>query len=99
MSVPAIVFVTLTPKEAAAQAFLETMRPMITATRDEPGNEVYDLYGDDKGSFHLFERYVDDDALRAHRSSDHFRRLQTSLADILVGERTIQVLTELDVVH
>lgn len=97
MNDPAIVFVSLKPREGATQSFLDVLAPMIEATRNEAGNEAYDLYGDDEGHFHLFERYIDENALRIHRGSDHFRDLQARLSDLLLGERTIQTLTELDV--
>ncbi len=97
MSIPAIVFVSLNPREGAAQPFLDAMGPMIESTRNELGNETYDLYSDDEGAFHLFERYVDEQALRTHRASDHFRTFQAAVADLLVGERIVKPLVERDV--
>lgn len=97
MSIPAIVFVSLTPREGATPSFLDAMGPMIESTRNEPGNEMYDLYSDETGEFHLFERYVDGQALRAHRASDHFRTFQTDISDLLVGERIVKPLIEHDV--
>jgi len=97
MSNPAIVFVTLTPKEGAGQSFLDAMAPMIEATRNESGNEIYDLYGDETGAYHLFERYLDEQALDSHRASDHFRTFQANIANLLVGERIVKPLTECDV--
>lgn len=99
MSIPAIVFVSLKPREGASQSFLDAMGPMIKSTRNESGNEIYDLYGDETGEFHLFERYVDEEALRTHRASDHFRTFQADIVDLLVGERIVKPLIERDVAN
>jgi len=99
MGNPAIVFVSLKPRDGASQSFLDAMGPMIESTRNESGNEIYDLYSDGTGEFHLLERYVDEEALRTHRASDHFRKFQADVADLLVGERIVKPLIERDVAN
>ena len=63
----------------------------------EAGNETYDLYADDSGSFHLFERYTDSAALDVHRASDHYRNYRAGVADVLDGTVGVMVLSEHDV--
>lgn len=97
MTAPVIVFASFKPRKGAARAFLDTMAPMIEATRLEPGNDTYDLYADGEGGFHLFERYADADALQAHRDSDHYRAYRAAALDLLEGGVGVKVLTEEDV--
>ena len=98
MTVPVIVFASFKPRVGSAQAFLKTMAPMIEATRLEPGNDIYDLYEDADGGFHLFERYADENALKAHRDSDHYRAYRATALDLLEGGVGVKVLTGRDVV-
>lgn len=94
---PVIVIASFTPKPGEATAFIEVMAPMVEATRLEAGNETYDLYADDSGSFHLFERYTDSAALDAHRASEHYRSYRADVADILDGTVGVMLLSEHDV--
>lgn len=96
---PVIVIASFTPKPGESTAFIELMTPMVAATRLEQGNEVYDLYADDSGSYHLFERYTDSAALDEHRASDHYRKYRAGVADILDGTVGVMVLSEHDVVN
>ena len=95
---PVIVIASFTPKPGSTTTFIEVMTPMVAATRLERGNEIYDLYADDSGSYHLFERYTDSTALDEHRASDHYRKYRAGVADILEGTVRVVVLSEHDVV-
>ena len=94
---PVIVIASFTPKPGEGAAFIEVMAPMVEATRLEAGNETYDLYADDSGSVHLFERYTDSAALDVHRASDHYRNYRAGVADVLDGTVGVKVLSEHDV--
>lgn len=62
-------------KEGKRAEFLEAIRPLIEASRAEPGNIAYDLYEDtaDCCAFCFIERWKDEAAVAAHNESAHFR--------------------------
>lgn len=61
-------------KEEEAASLL---RACAEETRREPGNQAYTVCRSSKAAnkFLVFELYADDDARRAHRSSDHVQKL------------------------
>jgi quinol monooxygenase YgiN len=97
---PVSVFASFTPIAGRGQELHDLLAGMVEHTRAEPGCERYDLYrrsGDDGGSFHLFERYRDDDALQSHRASDHYVEYRRKVVDLLDGGIDVLVLDALDV--
>lgn len=100
MTTPVLVFATFRPLEDKEQELLAILAPMLEHTRLESGNEVYDLYRSDNDgvSYHLFERYVDADALEAHRASDHYQAYRAAIPDMLSAPIGVAVLSEFDVV-
>jgi quinol monooxygenase YgiN len=97
---PVIVFASFRPSAGKQQALHDLLAWMVTHTRDEPGCERYDLYrrsADDGESFHLFERYRNDGALQAHRTTDHYLEYRRKVVDLLDGEIDVLVLDGLDV--
>lgn len=91
------VIASFTPKDGARSQYLDTMLPMVAASRTEPGNEMYDLYEDTAGDFHLIEIYTDSAALDAHRATPHFAAYRASAADALDGPVRVMVLNAVDV--
>jgi quinol monooxygenase YgiN len=94
------VIASFTPATGKERELQELLTWMVGHTRAEPGCERYDLYrrsGDDGGSFHLFERYRDDDALQAHRASDHYVEYRRKVVELLDGGIDVLVLDALDV--
>jgi quinol monooxygenase YgiN len=92
-----IVFASFRPAEGQASHVHELLSWMVEHTRQEPGCERYDLYrteGD--ATFHLFERYRDDEALQAHRGSDHYVEYRRRIVDMLDGPIDVLIL---DAVH
>jgi quinol monooxygenase YgiN len=89
---PVIVFASFRPSEGQSHAVHDLLTWMVEHTRSEPGCERYDLYRAQgtAGSFHLFERYSDDDALQAHRATDHYVEYRRRIVDML--EEPIEVL-------
>jgi len=97
---PVTVFASFTPVAGKEQELHDLLAWMVGHTRVEPGCERYDLYrrsGDEGGSFHLFERYRDEDALAAHRASDHYVEYRRKVVDLLDGAIDVLVLDGLDV--
>lgn len=96
---PVIVFASFYPRPGQADEVREVLDGMIGPTRAEEGNEVYDLYradGDDGPAFHLFERYTGQDALQAHRDSDHYKAYRAAIGDLLAQPIDVVVLAEVD---
>jgi quinol monooxygenase YgiN len=64
-----VILVRFRTKAGQERAFAQEMRSAVAATRTEPGNRQFEFYGDqdDPLSFMLYEEFVDEAALRAHR--------------------------------
>jgi quinol monooxygenase YgiN len=96
---PVMVFASFVPGEDCAEAVVSILRRMREETRREPGNEAYDLYEaetEGRRSFHLMERYRDQEALDAHRATDHYRAYRAEIPDLLAEPIGVIVLTEVD---
>ncbi len=63
----------LTSRPEDAAAFIQDLRPLITASRNEPGNINYVMYTNPNapGVIGVTDRYVNSDALQTHLSADH----------------------------
>ncbi len=105
-----IVFASFRPIAGKQQALHELLSFMVEHTRAEPGCERYDLYrrhGDDADdaddadevTFHLFERYRNDEALQAHRDSGHYVEYRRRVTELLANPIEVLVLDGLDVVR
>lgn len=94
------VFATFRPHTDKVDEMRATLDQMVEHTREEPGNEVYDLYrsGESEVLFHLFERYRDQQALEAHRASAHYKSYRAKLPDLLASPIEVAVLDVVDVV-
>jgi quinol monooxygenase YgiN len=96
---PVTVFASFAPRRGRADEVAAILRRMRTATREEPGNEQYDLFRarqDDRTTFHLFERYTDAAALDAHRATEHYKAYRAEIPDLLDEPIGVIVLTEVD---
>ena len=56
---------------------------------NEPGNQLYTLVKDDEG-YAVMELYDDDEALRAHGASDHFKAAGAKFAGLMAGRPEIK---------
>ncbi|MBE89824.1 MAG: antibiotic biosynthesis monooxygenase [Rhodospirillaceae bacterium] len=82
------VFASFKPADGKESEVESVLRGMCAPTRNEPGNEIYDLHvktagSDDGPSFHLFERYSDAAALDAHRETEHYKNYRAAIMDLL----------------
>ena len=68
----------------------ELLRQLTVASRAEPGALLYQAHRDvdDPRRFVLYEQYVDEQALEAHRSSEHFKELAAGRVFELLEERS-----------
>lgn len=62
-------------KETETQRILELLPQLVEKTRGEKGNLSYNIYQavDDANVFILHERYVDAEAVEAHKASVHYQ--------------------------
>lgn len=97
-----LVFASFRPKAGQEQEVGAILRGMVVPTRNEPGNECYDLYerrGDGEISFHLIEKYRDGEALQAHRDSEHYKNYRSAIGDHLAEPIGVIVLEPIDALN
>jgi len=96
-----VVFASFYPKKEKSNEAKEAILAMISPTRSEEGNEIYNFYEskDDDGkniSFHLFEVYKDSVALDFHRNTSHYKNYRSKIADLLDKPIKVKVLKSID---
>ena len=96
-----VVFASFYPKKEKSNEAKEAILAMISPTRSEEGNEIYNFYEskDDDGkniSFHLFEVYKDSVALDFHRNTSHYKNYRSKIVDLLDRPIEVKVLTSID---
>jgi quinol monooxygenase YgiN len=64
-----------TIKDGEFDAVLAALRPLVEASRAEPGCLLYQAHRlpDDPNVIFLYEQYVDQAAYQAHADSEHFK--------------------------
>jgi quinol monooxygenase YgiN len=70
-----VVAATWVAKEGEEEAVENILRTMARLTADEPGCIEFTVYRSKSDARHymLYERYVNEAALEAHRATDHFK--------------------------
>jgi len=94
------VFASFRPHPGREDELRELLSWMVRNSRTEAGCERYDLYRaqGEAGTFHLFERYRDRDALEAHRAAPYYVEYRRRVADMLEGTVEVVLLDPIDVV-
>ncbi len=84
---PIALFASLTAHPAHRADLEQALRQMVADSRREPGNLRYDLFvrGADATTFDLFELYVDEAAVAAHRASVHYQAFRQQIGDWLAA--------------
>ena len=97
MSVKVIAFVSVRPGQE--DAFVAAASICIAASRAEPGVLHYDLWREVDGErrFVFNELYIDDAAVQAHRSSDHFKAFGMAARDLAAAQPIITVTHAVEV--
>ena len=64
-------------------------------TRKEPGNVRFDVLhsNDDPTKFVLYEVFVNEDAARAHKETEHYLRWRAEVADYMASPRSATATT------
>ena len=96
-----VVFASFYPKKEKSNEAKEAILAMISPTRSEEGNEIYNFYEskDDDGkniSFHLFEVYKDSVALDFHRKTSHYKNYRSKILNLLDRPIEVKVLSSID---
>ncbi|OEH92084.1 putative quinol monooxygenase [Bacillus solimangrovi] len=82
-----IIHATMAVNPAKEQAFVENIRPLITASRAESGNISYDLMKDtEKDSLYtMVEVWKDAEAVHNHNMSEHFTSFKEKASEYLIA--------------
>ena len=96
-----VVLASFCPKNEKNNEVKETILAMVSPTRSEEGNEIYNFYEvkNDDGkniSFNFFEIYKDPAALNFHRNTSHYKNYRSKIADLLDRPIEVKVLTSID---
>ena len=92
------VFASFYPKKNEELKVKEILTGMVQPTREEQGNKVYDLYdmkNENGESFHLFEIYIDQNALEFHRGTEHYKNYRKNILDHLEKPIEVKVLNQI----
>jgi quinol monooxygenase YgiN len=92
-------FASLTPKVEHVADLESELRHMVAESRKEAGNRRYDLLrrADGTPGFHVYETYVDEAAVQAHRESAHYVAFRGKIGDWLAEPVDVKVLTGVDI--
>lgn len=77
-------------KNAGFESFFTDLSNQVSA--NEPGNVMYKLFKHKKDpqTYIIMEQYQDDDAVNAHRNSDHFKAAGAKFGEFLAGKPVIE---------
>jgi quinol monooxygenase YgiN len=83
-----------TGQEADLQA--AALKLVAAVRANEPGCLLYTLsQGDQPSTFVFMERYANEEALAAHRGTEHFKTLGRAMGAFMDGPPTVLRMTEL----
>lgn len=88
-----VTLVTIQVKEDRIEDFLQVFYPNHIGSIQEPGCLRFDVLQDaeDPTKFTIYEAYVDEAAVKAHKTTPHYLKVKAELEDIMTGPRTHQV--------
>lgn len=81
--------ITIHVKPECVDAFLAATLDNHRHTRQEPGNRRFDVLRrtDDPCSFFLYEVFVDQAAVEAHKQTAHYHRWREAVTDMMAQPR------------
>ena len=96
-----IVLASFYPKKDKINEAKEIILSMISPTRSEVGNELYNFYEEKNNegkitSFHLFEIYKDSSALDFHRNTTYFKNYRSKIEELLEKPIEVKILNSVD---
>ncbi|MEN8639789.1 putative quinol monooxygenase [Pseudomonas sichuanensis] len=92
------IFATIHPSPEHYQAAAQALQLMVEHSRAEPGNLRYDLFvrEGEPLAFELFELYVDEAAVEAHRSSAHYQAYRAATGAWLAAPTQVKLARPLN---
>ena len=96
-----IVFASFYPKKKKIKEVKEIILAMVSPTRLEEGNEIYNFYEEKNNegkiiSFHLFEVYKSSAALDFHRNTSYYKNYRSKVVNLLDRPIEVKVLNSID---
>lgn len=90
--------VRMTAKEGEQDNVAAIIPKLVEATRQEPGNIIYQAHRDpeDPRVFLMYEQYDDKAAFEAHGASDHFKDLGLGQLFPLMEDRRREIFETID---
>ena len=84
-------------KEDKVDEAIAAIKELIKNVANEDGTVSYSLNRDQKNPNTLvfIERYKDNDSLKAHSSTDHFKAFSAKVPDFVAGKPEITVMEEI----
>ncbi|CAG2158151.1 putative quinol monooxygenase [Cupriavidus numazuensis] len=90
------VIVKFTPKSGSENEVERILRSMIKPVTNEEGCHRYELYKKLNGAeFYLVEAYEDDEAIDAHRNSDHYIAYREAIKTLLDRDIDVSIVERL----
>jgi len=88
---------TIKVKAGSEAEFQAAALKLVAAVRaNEPGCLMYTLNkGDAPDTFVFMERYADEDALKAHRATEHFKTLGRAMGAFMDGQPVVLRMVEI----
>lgn len=95
---PVVIFATFVPKPGCEREVGRTLEAVVPPTRRESGCLRFDLHAGvgPHASFHLFEIFADEQAVDAHRETDHYRLYRTAVMPLLQTPPVVMRMTPID---
>jgi quinol monooxygenase YgiN len=90
------IIATITTKDGMAADFQAAALQLVAAVRaNEPGCLLYTLSkGEATNQFVFMERYQDEEALKAHGATEHFKTLGRAMGPFMDGRPAVQRMVE-----
>lgn len=89
-----VTLVEIQVKPDRIEDFLRVFHPNHEGSLQEAGCVRFDVLqdNDDPTKFIIYEAYIDEDAVKAHKQTPHYLKVKAELEDIMTGPRTHRVL-------
>jgi quinol monooxygenase YgiN len=91
------IIATIQAKPGNEAQFKAAALELAAAVRaNEPGCLLYTVnQGDAPGTFVFMERYADEEAMAAHRATEHFKTLGRAMGAFMAGPPNVQRMVEI----
>ena len=91
-----VVLARLQIKSGSEAEFVAVAKQLVEQSSAEPGCRHYELLQEEPGRYSFLERYVDEQAVEAHRKSDHYRTLGKQMGAFMDGKPDVIRLLTVD---